>query len=114
MKWKIYYEDSSTYCDLDGPVFDAPGNGVIAIAQEHPIGGRQILAKNNHYWWRGEKIGWLYGDLFGMYDYQIIKGPQKVIHGRMTTNNLYQDIIKKVLEDNYLPQKTTKILGETY
>ena len=64
LKWKIYYDDGSTYSDELGDPFEAPARGVQIIAIEHPEVGRELLGKEDFYWYRdgrcivtGKQIG---------------------------------------------------------
>lgn len=44
MKWKLYYEDGSTYSSDDGEWVDAPVRGVVGLGIPHRHHGRQILS----------------------------------------------------------------------
>lgn len=110
MKWKIYYNDGTTYCDQDGSPFDAPGRGVQIVAIEDNRVGRILLGKEDNYWWLNDR--WYGGDLFGLYDYLQDSGPKKVIFGRVIDMDSFNSIIKIATTDPYLPKKNAKVLGE--
>jgi len=46
MKWKIYYDDDSTYSNEDGAWVDAPAHGVVVVvvAMPDPDWARIILS----------------------------------------------------------------------
>jgi len=105
MKWKIFYDDGSTFCDLDGSPYDAPARGVQVIAQEDEYVGRLMQIKCDYYWWT-DKDGWMAGDLFGLYDYLSISGYRKVIFGRMINYHQFRELYLKAESDSYLPPKS--------
>lgn len=47
MKFRIYYEDHSTF---DGDPFDAPALNVTCIVQPDPDVGRHVLQGRDCYW----------------------------------------------------------------
>lgn len=110
LKWKIYYDDGSTYSDELGDPFEAPARGVQIIAIEHPEVGRELLGKEDFYWYRDGR--WFGGDNFGMYDYLLFPGPKKVIFGRVISSVEFQKIIKRCNVDDYLPLKSGRLQGE--
>jgi hypothetical protein len=112
MRWKIFYSDGTTYSDKDGDPFDAPARGVQVIIVEHPQVGRNVITKENNYWWTGER--WFGGDLYGLYDYLQDAGPKKVIFGRIIDSVQYHEIVSKALIDPYLPPKTANLPGEKH
>lgn len=106
MKWMIFYDDGTTYSDVDGSPFDAPSRGVQIICHECPDVGRTLNGKEDYYWWNGTR--WFGGDQFGLFDYLISNGPKKVIFGRVIDNESFQKIIKQATTHPYLPNKSAR------
>lgn len=80
--WRIYYADGSTF---EGRPEDAPGVGVIVIAQHDPHSGRELLHGDgprvvDWYWW--EDGSWLCGDMAGLVQYLGAPGWKKVLADR--------------------------------
>lgn len=110
MKWKIYYDDGSTFSDEDGRVYDAPALGVQVIAQEDPDVGRQLFWEIDFYWY--SEHGWFGGDVFGLWDYLATPGPKVVKFGRYVPRADFLRAYHKALKDPYLPAKTAWVANE--
>jgi len=76
-RWRIYYDDSSTFSDADGALSDAPAFGVQAI----------VCAPD----------AWHCGDFVGLIDFLIRKGIVKF--GRLTSNEAYHAAVKAAQDD---------------
>lgn len=61
MKWKIWYDNGSTYTDRDGLPESAPLDGILAIAEEDATGRKQTYWGSDYYHWTGD--GWRAGNL---------------------------------------------------
>jgi hypothetical protein len=46
--WKLWYDDESTFSDLDGEVWESPRDRVVVVTQRHP-GGKDVIWNENHY-----------------------------------------------------------------
>lgn len=81
-RWRIYYDDGSTYSSDRDPFF-APQTGVQVLVQEVPggkIGFRPYHSKDAYYYRDGR---WFACDEAGMWDYLLMhRGPKAVIFGR--------------------------------
>lgn len=76
--WRIYYEDGSTWSDLDGDEYDAPPVGVVCIVQPCPVRDRVIITGWNWYYFCAEpdaRWRWWGSNESGMHD-------QFMWHGR--------------------------------
>lgn len=88
MRWRVYYDDGSTFDGSDSP-WEAPANGVQALAFEtkseaHPF--RVIHTKDAYYWRDG---AWYGCDIMGLWDYLMLyRGPKAVLFGR----TMYRDV----------------------
>lgn len=99
MKWKIYYDDGSTYSGITFP-FYAQGLGVICVLDFHN-GQWHIHEGEDFYVWNFTEDGWTGVDMIGLFDYLQMKGVKKVIIGRTVDNDLFDKIKKHALEDMY-------------
>ena len=70
--WVIWYDDGSSYSNLDGSAVNAPRRGCEAIAMVDPDTGRSIDWGRDWYWL--SDAGWLSGDCYGVLDFLDGKG----------------------------------------
>ena len=113
MRWKIYYADGSTYADSDGGIENAPGRGVVVIAQEDRECGRHILHMKDFYYWEPSESRWYGADVFGRDDYLDRPGWRKLVAGRNTTDENYRRLFAlAAFDDPDLPPKTARLVGE--
>ena len=57
MKWRLYYEDGSTFSDTDGPPHESPPWGVVALAQP-ALEREPIMVNSDYYLWRPDRNLW--------------------------------------------------------
>ena len=96
IEWRVYYDDGSTFTDLDGSPYDAPATGVQIIVSRS--GEKTILSrgKTAYYW----KDGWNPCDEPGMYDYLMLyKGPKAVLFGRTIRDEEYLKVCEVAAGD---------------
>lgn len=68
-RWRIYYDDGTTFDDTQGDPEDAPGLGVVCIVSTCPDLGRQIMSGWDYYYFRPSATPpWLGADPFGLID----------------------------------------------
>jgi hypothetical protein len=108
MKWRIYYDDGSTFSDEDGPPEMAPGLGVQIIVDPHPSVGRRMLHSHDYYWHGG---GWQGGDIFGFWDYLQRPGLKVVKFGRTIATAAFDAIYRRAKTDPGFPAKSAKLPG---
>ena len=108
MKWVIYYTDGSTYSNEDGEPADAPGGGVLAIAQEDATVG--VLVHYGCDWYAfGEKYGgWAGMDSLGIAQYVIDAGPLVLKLGKGMPTYSYSKILREIQADPRLPEKNAR------
>lgn len=94
--WRIYYSDGSFFDNTMGGPSDAPAVDVQAIVCEPDL-------------WHG-------GDIFGLYDYLIRSGKNKVVRfGRLISNENYNEVAYKARHDLDFDQNTRHVYaGEHY
>jgi hypothetical protein len=66
MLWRLYYEDGSTYDNVDGPAHEAPIRGLICIAQPYAKPDWYTVLTNGDWYIYWENRGyWTGHDLCG-------------------------------------------------
>ena len=90
-EWRIFYDDSTNY---QGPVDDAPGFGVVCIAQKDTAGGINMASHGDYYVLINDF--WVICDTFGVLDYMINspKSVQRVLAGRTISKDDFHRIYK--------------------
>lgn len=111
IRWRIYYE-KGTYSDQDGPLEDAPGEGVQAIIESDDTVGRIIHSGTDWYWYSLEYNQWVGGDSDGMKDYLRQPGLKKVLQGRALPKDIWLKIYNQALHDTDFPRKSAWLRHE--
>ena len=106
MKWRIYYEDNSTFSNTDGEPWDAPTSGVLVVGCDNDEVGRVLVYGQSYYFWWEEHKQWWAGNIIGLFDYLNRPGPRKVLFGREVPGKDWNRAIYKAENDPYLPPKT--------
>ena len=106
MKWKIFYEDGTTFTDQDGTPFEAPTSGVLVVICENDEVGRVLVYGQSYYFWWQEHGQWWAGNIIGMFDYLNRPGAKKVLFGREVPGKDWNKAIDEAEKDPYLPPKT--------
>lgn len=112
--WRIYYDDGSTYSNVDGPVERAPCLGVMVVVQRDRTVEVERLYYKHFYVWSHEYDRWLgLGDQrapgdghFGLYDYLTQPGWKKVLAGRTVPYDLFSRILDRAQQDPDLRLKS--------
>lgn len=113
LKWRIYYDDGSTFDNTQGSPVRAPGWGVICIVNPDPIVGRVIRQSFDFYYWVPDEGQWWGSDLTGLLDRLINRLPiEAVCAGRMISFENYQAIISRADKDQDFPPKSGRLRGE--
>lgn len=87
MSFRVYYDDGTTY---QGPPEDAPGWGVVVIAQY------------------GD--GWWGHDLAGLLDCLARPGPNIVLHGRTVSSTRWPELMDAADQDPDFPKTDRRTL----
>lgn len=109
LEWRIYYDDGSTFDNLQGPPEKAPPFGVICIIKTHKDNGHSTLTKWDWYYYRTDVPTWFGSDNFGLLDQLLhddtnqIKG---VKSGRTVMTSEYDKIIFKANNDSDFKKMT--------
>lgn len=102
------YVDKSTFSHLDGDPQDAPGGGVLAIAQEDEVVGVLIHHGTPFYCFDEQFGGWAGLDDYGLAQYFIEPGFKIVKLGKTTITKSYCEDIKSIRKDPNLPSKSAQ------
>lgn len=114
LRWRIYYDNGTTFDDSRGEPWDAPGRGIVCIKQVDPTPvmynvGSQVLREYPFYWYHRQWDAWFGSDLTGLID-QLTNDRQDVVcavkHGRWTHPASYREIIDKANKDDDFPLKS--------
>jgi hypothetical protein len=116
-RWRLYYGDSSTYSDLDGPPEMAPPFGVQCVVQfEGADRTRTIqrggladpsrdrpdcdIAYKGYYCYDIDGEGlWSLTDAVGLIDYLQLPGWKTVKFGRSIKHDTFGEVIRRAITD---------------
>lgn len=112
LKWRVYYDDGSTYDNEDGPPEEAQKQGVICTVARDERVGRTITTQYDFYWWNYEEEEWWGSDKFGLWDYLTRPGEKIVLFGRSVPRDKYRSIHQDAVNDEDFPQKSGWEKGE--
>lgn len=105
MQWKIYYDNGSTFSDVDGKPHEAPALGVQAVVQADSTVGRQVIQGRDFYYF--EDGLWNSADVFGLWDYLCRPGAEKIVRfGRNMSSAHFHAVLKKASTDPDFPVKS--------
>lgn len=93
MRWKIWYDDGTTFSSDDGPAEIAPMDGVQAVVQWQDNGNVDVLEGHEYYWWTGDC--WAHGRLNSLERWLRVMCP-RLKFGRFTRNEIHRRIMEEV------------------
>lgn len=112
-EWRVYYDDGSTFDNLEGGPADAPKLGVIAINQIDKHVGFATVWGKDFYPYSDDLGGWEGTDQFGFYDYLFCRpGYKVVLAGRTVPHDDFIRLRHKALHDPDFPPKSGWHEGE--
>ena len=101
-KWRIYYDDGSTFDNTMGTPNEAPAYGVQIIIRTHPENGAMLVYRWDFYYWQEGK-GWFGGDIFGLLD-QLLHDTENKIRavkqGRTLVTEDFNVIFNRAQQDS--------------
>lgn len=113
MRWRIFYVDETTFSNADGEPQDAPGGGVLAVAQDDANVGTVIHHLCDFYVFDKQFGGWYGIDVFGLTQYFMKPGYKIVKIAESTTVEKYRALIASLRDDPQLPPKSAHYPWET-
>lgn len=112
LKWRVYYDDGSTFDNTQGSPADSPGWGVVAAVTQHHYEGRVFQTRKDVYAY-DPSCGWVGIDWIGLLDRLANRIPTEAVSfGRMLPNTQYDEIHRIAVTDPDFPPKTGKVNGE--
>jgi len=111
LDWKIFYDDESTFDNLDGDVENAPKRGVIAVVERAHSIGYVVHKRGDLYIYRRDwdEPRWRMMDMAGFWDHMFQPGFKCVLFGRYVSNDVYNKVVISAQE---FGQKHTWTLNE--
>ncbi len=106
MRWKIFYTDGSTFSNADGTPEEAPGGGVVAIAQEDETVGVLIHRGNDYYAFDKQYGGWYGLDEKGFTQYVCRPGLKIIKLGESMDTGRFRALFTRIQADHELPNKS--------
>jgi hypothetical protein len=114
MKWRIYYDDDTTFDNSQGEPWEAPGRGIICVVQIDPSPlmhsvNTQILQGHPFYWYHRGWGYWLHSDRDGFIDQLTNDRKNEVCAikmGRWVDFHHYREIVDKARSDPDFPKKS--------
>lgn len=89
-RWAVFYDDGSLYSSEDGyAVSEVPEWGVVAIVQQMPEFGCEVVHTTDYYIWRDGK--WWGCEISGLFDH-VVRGGTWLKFGRMLLSEDFKRI----------------------
>lgn len=104
-QWVIFYEDGSSFSDLDGPPELAPRQYVQCVAVADRGCGNYVLGEMNFYCWHENQ--WIPHDTGGLLQYLAAPGKEKIVlQGYWIGRERYFEMRRAARYDPRLPAPT--------
>lgn len=108
MRWVIVYADGSEFSNADGPPEEAPGGGVVAIAQEDELVGLAVHQQEDFYAFDRQWGGWYGLDYYGLAQYLARPGVKVIKMGESVRTDVYREVVNRLRSDPRLPAKSAE------
>ncbi len=108
MRWCVFYVDGSTFDSSQGQPEDAPGGGVLAVAQESRQVGAEVHQRSDFYLFDECFEGWMGVDYFGFAQYLMQPGTKIVKLGEAMSTERYRELLAKIRANPNLPSKSAR------
>ena len=101
LRWRLYYEDGTTFSSADGDPEDAPPWGVVSAVCRDKDDPRHVNAMHgtgfDYYVWDGEE--WWGVDQIGLIDRLASRKAKVVCFGRTISTTTFQEIVGRSTTD---------------
>lgn len=120
IKWRIYYDDDTTFDNTQGEPWEAPGRGVVCIVQIDPSPrmynvNTQVLMESPFFWYHREFGYWFRSEQNGLID-QLTNDRKNIVCavklGRWTDFTHYREILYRANNDKDFVKKSGIGSGE--
>ena len=109
MKWRIYYDDGTTFDSSMGEPDAAPSYGVVAICTTDESHGRLVVNGFDFYCYETVAGEWYGCDQWGMVDKLLHNLPFTAWKmGRTVRTAVFSEIIQKATTDPDFPPKSAR------
>ena len=103
-RWKIYYDDGSTFSSDQGSPEQAPSLGFICAVGYDEEGNRYIMHGYDHYSYDLESEQWFGSDIAGLLDRLLHNKVFAYKMGRTLTKSAFREIMSRAHNDKQFPQ----------
>jgi hypothetical protein len=103
LKWRVFYEDGSTFDSSQGSPDDAPPEGFVCSLGYDKSGQRYIMHGFDFYMWDVEGDQWWGSCIHGLMDRLRRRKVYGFIEGRTVTREKWNEIITKADGDPDFP-----------
>jgi hypothetical protein len=104
LKWRIYYDDGSTFDNLQGTADEAPPFGVQSVVQLTKAGSYRTPLTGLDYYVMLESGEWVGSDLTGILDKLINRIPfSGFLVGRWVELTVFHEVTHKAMQDRDFP-----------
>lgn len=107
-RWRIYYDDGSTFCWKDGSPEDAPTEGFVCAVGYDERGQRYIMHGWDFYCWDRATNQWWGMDRFGLHDRLRRNVVYAYKEGRTVSRTQFEQLMVCAHEDPEFPQVVRK------
>ncbi|MCH7535022.1 MAG: hypothetical protein IH948_04650 [Bacteroidetes bacterium] len=104
MKWKIYYDNNTTFSNLDGEWESAPSDGVVCVIVKSDKIGRKIFQGSDFYFKIPGTDTLAYADDLGPF----LRKLGLIKFGRWTSDNAMEKGLIEAQNDKDIPPKSAK------
>lgn len=99
-KFKIFYENGTTYSNKSGPLDRVHKQGIVVILTEDDEQGQRFESGSEFYCYYPH--GWVGVGQYGLYDYLASPGAKLVLFGRIVSNEKRNDIFNAAMSDTHI------------
>jgi hypothetical protein len=105
IRWRLYYDDGSTYDNGCGLPEDAPKYGALVVGQVSRTDGWRTHRGGDFFVYRSDLDQWLPADIHGLVDHCLFfcRQVRAVVKGRYVTDERYNAIKRLAVIDPDLP-----------
>ncbi len=105
--WRVFYDDDTTFDNIQGNPEDVPAYGVICIVFPDELVGRVIMHGWDWYYWVPPEEQWWGSEIHGYLDRKLHRLPSRALcQGRNVSNKRFAEIMGAADKDPDFPLKS--------